>query len=107
MLCGPPSWGPQGWACDPGCTHTLSPAAFLLPRGEIHPSLSTTQKADVPQSLWKVMMKLDKQGRLQATGAALGHGHGTQESRGALCVSAAKGDKEDDLLAGKVTTVRM
>ena len=53
------------------------------------------------------MMKLDKQGRLQATGAALGHGHGTQESRGALCVSAAKGDKEDDLLAGKVTTVRM
>ena len=36
------------------------------------------------------MMKLDKQGGLQATGAALNHGDGMQESRGALCVSAAK-----------------
>lgn len=43
--------GPPGWACDSGCTHTLFPAAFLLPRGEIHPSLSTHDSCPPPGGL--------------------------------------------------------
>ena len=44
----PPAGGPRQPGCGLGRTHSLSPPASLLPRGEIHPSLSTHDRCLPP-----------------------------------------------------------